>query len=48
STLSRQTWDRLCELFTQRQCMDLIFTIGGYLLLALAVNTFGVQEEETP
>ncbi|ETB31737.1 carboxymuconolactone decarboxylase, partial [Mycobacterium avium subsp. hominissuis 10-5606] len=36
STLSRQTWDRLCELFTQRQCMDLIFTIGGYLLLALA------------
>lgn len=46
STLSRQTWDRLCELFTQRQCMDLIFTIGGYLLLALAVNTFGVQEEE--
>jgi 4-carboxymuconolactone decarboxylase len=25
--------------------MDLTFTIGGYLLLALAVNTFGVQEE---
>jgi len=25
--------------------MDLVFTIGGYLLLAMAVNTFGVQEE---
>jgi len=25
--------------------MDLVFTIGGYLLLAMAVNTFGVQDE---
>ncbi len=25
--------------------VDLIFTIGGYLLLAMAVNTFGVQNE---
>lgn len=46
STISPATWDRLCGLFTHRQCMDLTFTIGGYLLLALAVNTFGVQEEQ--
>lgn len=45
STISQATWDLLCELFTHQQCMDLTFTIGGYLLLALAVNTFGVQEE---
>lgn len=45
STISQATWDLLCELFTGQQCMDLTFTIGGYLLLALAVNTFGVQEE---
>lgn len=45
STISQPTWDLLGELFTQQQCMDLTFTIGGYLLLALAVNTFGVQEE---
>ncbi|BBY41605.1 carboxymuconolactone decarboxylase [Mycobacterium mantenii] len=45
STISQATWDRLGELFTHQQCMDLTFTIGGYLLLALAVNTFGVQEE---
>lgn len=45
STVGQATWDELCRLFTQPQCMDLVFTIGGYLLLALAVNTFGVQEE---
>ncbi|OBJ02035.1 carboxymuconolactone decarboxylase family protein [Mycobacterium sp. 1465703.0] len=45
NTISQPTWDLLCELFTHQQCMDLTFTIGGYLLLALAVNTFGVQEE---
>lgn len=45
STVGQATWDELCRLFTQPQCMDLVFTIGGYLLLALAVNTFGVEEE---
>ena len=45
STIGQATWDELCRLFTPEQCMDLTFTIGGYLLLALAVNTFGVQEE---
>lgn len=45
STIGQATWDLLGELFTERQCMDLTFTIGGYLLLALAVNTFGIQEE---
>lgn len=46
SSISQATWDQLCRLFTHQQCMDLTFTIGGYLLLALAVNTFGVQDEE--
>jgi 4-carboxymuconolactone decarboxylase len=45
NTISQGTWDLLGELFTQQQCMDLTFTIGGYLLLALAVNTFGIREE---
>lgn len=45
STVAETTWDDLCRLFTEQQCLDLIFTIGGYLLLALAVNTFGVQDE---
>ena len=25
--------------------MDLIFTIGGYIALAMALNTFGVEVE---
>jgi hypothetical protein len=32
--------------FSDEQRMDLVFTIGGYFLLAIAVNTFGVQEEQ--
>lgn len=27
--------------------MDLVFPIGGYCLLDMAVNTFGVQKETT-
>jgi 4-carboxymuconolactone decarboxylase len=46
NTISQATWDLLGELFTEQQRMDLTFTIGGYLLLALAVNTFGIQEED--
>jgi 4-carboxymuconolactone decarboxylase len=46
STISQDTWNQLRQEFTEQQCMDLTFTVGGYLLLALAVNTFGVQDEE--
>jgi len=27
--------------------MDLVFTIGGYYLLAIAVNTFGIEDEKS-
>lgn len=46
STISQDTWNQLCHTLTDQQCMDLTFTVGGYLLLALAVNSFGVQDEE--
>jgi 4-carboxymuconolactone decarboxylase len=45
STISQPTWDELGTVFDDRQRLDLVFTIGGYLLLAMAVNTFGIQEE---
>lgn len=45
STIAQTTWEELAQVFTDQQRMDLVFTIGGYLLLAMAVNTFGVQEE---
>ncbi len=45
SSITRPTWDELGRSFSDQQRMDLVFTIGGYLLLAMAVNTFGVQDE---
>ena len=45
SNLSDKTWTALCERLDERQRMDLIFTIGGYIALAMAINTFGVQLE---
>ncbi|MGA8328057.1 MAG: carboxymuconolactone decarboxylase family protein [Mycobacterium sp.] len=45
STITQATWEELGHVFTDEQRMDLVFTIGGYFLLAMAVNTFGVQEE---
>jgi 4-carboxymuconolactone decarboxylase len=47
STVSDATWTALSRHFDDQQRMDLIFTIGGYGLLAQAVNTFGVQDEES-
>jgi 4-carboxymuconolactone decarboxylase len=45
-TVTPPTWEELGGAFSDEQRMDLVFTIGGYLLLAIAVNTFGVQEEQ--
>jgi 4-carboxymuconolactone decarboxylase len=45
STITQATWEQLGQVFTDEQRMDLVFTIGGYFLLAMAVNTFGVQDE---
>ena len=46
-TISAAVWDELSRHFTEEQRMDLVFTIGGYCLLAMAVNTFGVRKETT-
>ena len=47
SSISDATWTALTRRFDDRQRMDLVFTIGGYGLLAQAVNTFGVEQEDT-
>lgn len=44
-TISQPVWIELGRHFTDDQRMDLVFTIGGYGLLAMAVNTFGVEGE---
>lgn len=45
STISDATWAELGRHFDDRQRMDLVFTVGGYCMLAMAVNTFGIQKE---
>jgi alkylhydroperoxidase family enzyme len=37
------TWAELAATHGERQLMDLVFTVGGYALLAMALNSFGVH-----
>ncbi|MBB5915406.1 AhpD family alkylhydroperoxidase [Nocardia transvalensis] len=46
SELSDAVWAALGERLDEQQRMDLIFTVGGYNLMAMAFNTFGVQPKE--
>ena len=41
--LSDRSWAALGERMDTRQLMDFVFTVGGYHMLAMALNTFGVQ-----
>ncbi len=40
------TWERLSEKYDQKQMMDLVFTVGQYNMLSMALKSFGVQLEE--
>ena len=37
------TWAGLTEHLSQQQMMDLVFTVGQYNLVSMALNSFGVQ-----
>ena len=41
--VSDETWKRLSADFDRKQLMDLVFTIGAYDLLAVAMNSFGLE-----
>ncbi|MGV9800366.1 carboxymuconolactone decarboxylase family protein [Mycobacterium sp. NPDC003449] len=45
SLIADPTWAALSETFDERQRMDLVFTVGGYGLMAMAYNTFGIEPE---
>ena len=40
------TWKRLSAHYDTQQLMDLIFTVGQYNLVSMALNTLGVQLED--
>jgi AhpD family alkylhydroperoxidase len=45
SNVSDATWSALSDHLDERQRMDLVFTIGCYGALAMAINTFGVEPD---
>lgn len=44
--LSNETWNALAAIYDQKQMMDLVFTVGQYNLVSMALNSFGVQLDE--
>ena len=44
--ISDATWNELKETYRDEQLMDLIFTVGNYTLVSMALNTLGVQLED--
>ena len=46
SVISDATWTALSQDLDERQRMDLVFTIGCYGALAMAINTFGVEPDQ--
>lgn len=40
------TWNALAKIYDTRQMMDLVFTVGQYNLVSMALNSFGVQLDE--
>jgi 4-carboxymuconolactone decarboxylase len=40
------TWKALTEHLTTQQLMDLVFTVGQYNLVSMALNSFGVQPDD--
>lgn len=43
--LSEATWAGLSVHYDRRQLIDLIFTVGQYTMLAMALNSLGVQRD---
>jgi alkylhydroperoxidase family enzyme len=41
-----KTWNALAKNYSEKQMMDLVFTVGQYNLISMALNSFGVQLDE--
>lgn len=40
--ITEPTWAALRASFTEKQCMDLVYTVGQYTQVSMILNTFGV------
>ena len=43
--ITDSTWSALATRFDQTQLMDLVFTVGQYAMVSMALNSFGVRLE---
>jgi alkylhydroperoxidase family enzyme len=43
--VSDSTWAALAKFYDVKQLADLLFTVGGYTMTGLAINSFGIQIE---
>lgn len=43
--ISDATWARLAEHFGMKERIEIVFTVGGYTMTGLAINSFGIQTE---
>ena len=43
--ITDETWASLSEHLDKKQLMDLVFTVGQYNLVSMALNTLGVQPD---
>ena len=44
--VSDETWAGLASHYDTQQLMDVVFTVGQYNLVSMALNSFGVQLDE--
>lgn len=44
--ISEETWALLSRHFSEKQRMDVVFTVGQYTQVSMFLNTFGVQLDE--
>ena len=44
--ITQQTWDALAQRWSEQQLMDLVFAVGQYTLVSMALNTLGVPLDD--
>jgi alkylhydroperoxidase family enzyme len=47
SFIGETTWTGLSRHYNTNQLIDLVFTVGQYTMVSMALNTFGVQLEDS-
>jgi alkylhydroperoxidase family enzyme len=43
--ITDRTWSILAKHYNTKQLVEIVFTVGGYSMTGLAINSFGIQTE---